>query len=69
MYYAHYIASNSINFIALSCLVYLISVSVIIYMYFSSFIQSGQQILISGKRASSIALIADGATAHTGMLQ
>ena len=32
----------------------------------SSFIQSGQQIKISVKRASSIALTADGVTAHTG---
>ena len=50
----------------LSCLVYMISVSVIIYMYISSFIQSGQQIIFSVKRASSTPLTADGATAHTG---
>ena len=61
MYYAHYIPYNFIAFIMLG-----IYVSVIIYMYISSFIQSGQQIIISVKRASSTALTADGATAHTG---
>ena len=44
----------------------MISVSVKIYMYISSFIQSGQQIIISVKHASSKPLTADGATAHTG---
>ena len=44
----------------------MISVSVKTYLYISSFFQSGQQIIISVKRASSIALTADGATAHTG---
>ena len=64
MYYAYYIPYNSINFIAFIMLG--IYVSVIICMHISSFIQSCQQIIMSVKRASSIALTADGATAHTG---
>ena len=59
-----YTPYNSINFIAFIMLG--IYVSVIICMHISSFIQSGQQIIMSVKRASSIALTADGATAHTG---
>ena len=43
------------------CILYTLYVSVIICMHISSFIQSGQQIIMSVKRALSIALTADGA--------